>query len=141
MDYVKMTAPCGLACFDCVAYRANESEELRARVTEHFGIPREQAACPGCREVKGRCPMSPGFCTIFPCAEERGVTFCYECADFPCDALHPHADQADRTSVNTQMFNLCLIKKLGLERWAKEKAAAVKAEYFSGKVRLKRAGE
>lgn len=130
MDYKRMTAPCGLACFDCVVYLANEDEELRALVAKQFGIPPEQAMCRGCREEGGKCPVVPADCTVFPCAESRGVAFCCDCRDFPCDALHPYADQAVRLPHNTKMFNLCLIKKMGVEAWAKEKARDVKQTYF-----------
>lgn len=33
-------------------------------------------------------------------------------------------------------FNLCLIKKMGLEAWAKTKAKGVKDTYFKGKLKL-----
>ena len=33
-------------------------------------------------------------------------------------------------------FNLCLIKKMGLEAWAKTKAKSVKDTYFRGKFSL-----
>lgn len=136
MDYEHLTAPCGLACFDCVVYLANEDEEIRACVSQQFGIPQEHVGCNGCREAKGKCPVSPAFCNIYPCAEEKGVKFCYECSDFPCDSLHPYADQADKIPVNIRMFNLCLIRKMGLEAWAKEKAKRVKEEYFKGKLKI-----
>ena len=29
MNYEYMTAPCGLACFECIVYLANENEDLR----------------------------------------------------------------------------------------------------------------
>jgi hypothetical protein len=32
----------------------------------------------------------------------------------------------------TKLFNLCLIKKLGLETWAEEKAKDIKETYFNG---------
>ena len=34
------------------------------------------------------------------------------------------------------MFNLCLIQKMGLEEWAKEKARQVKNTYFKGKWKI-----
>ena len=133
MDYEKMTAPCGLACFDCVVYLAGGDDALRNRVAGQFGIPPEQVGCPGCREVEGKCPVVPTKCTVYPCAETRGLRFCCDCRDFPCDSLHPYADQADKLPHNTKVFNLCLIKRMGLESWAKEKARSVKHVYFTGR--------
>lgn len=34
---------------------------------------------------------------------------------------------------NTKVFNLALIRKMGLEKWAQEKAKLVKETYFGGK--------
>ncbi|MHB1002140.1 MAG: DUF3795 domain-containing protein [Armatimonadota bacterium] len=136
MDYEKMTAPCGLACFDCVIYKANDDEELRKRVSLQLGIPMEKAVCNGCREENGKCPVVISACDIFPCTREKGVKFCFECQDFPCDHLHPYADKADKYPLNVRVFNLCLIKKMGLEAWAESKAKSVKEEYFKGKLKL-----
>lgn len=136
MDYEKMTAPCGLPCFDCVIHLANEDEEKRARVAEFMGVPPEQVGCTGCRDVEGACPAVPSFCHIFPCSKDKGVTFCYECQDFPCDEFHPHADKAQSLPLNLRVFNLCLIKKMGVEEWAKTRAKSTKEEYFKGKCPL-----
>jgi hypothetical protein len=129
-NYEKMTAPCGLACFNCVVYLANKDAEVKKRVAKQFDMPEEEVGCPGCREVKGKCPVVPMSCRVFPCAEKKDVKFCCDCPDFPCDLLHPYKDKADTLPHNTKVFNLCLIKKMGLEKWAKEKAKAVKEDYF-----------
>ncbi|HSR10475.1 MAG TPA: DUF3795 domain-containing protein [Thermodesulfobacteriota bacterium] len=136
MDYVRMTAPCGLPCFNCVVHLAERAPELRARVSRQFGIPEKDVRCPGCRDVEGKCPVIPMECSVYPCARKKGVTFCYECPDFPCDSLHPYADQAGSLPHNTKIFNLCLIKKMGVEAWAKEKAGTVREVYFKGKWKL-----
>jgi hypothetical protein len=51
-------------------------------------------------------------------------------ACFNCIVLHPYADKASELPHNTKVFNLCLIKRMGLESWAKDKAKKVKNEYF-----------
>jgi hypothetical protein len=61
-----------------------------------------------------------------------GINFCSECSDFPCDYLHPYVDRAEIWH-NTKVFNLCLIKKMGLEDWAKNKAKKARDTYFYGK--------
>ena len=53
MDYDQMTAPCGLDCFNCPMYLANESEDLRSAISKKQGIPLEKAVCQGCRNVNG----------------------------------------------------------------------------------------
>lgn len=131
-----MTAPCGLDCFNCIVYLANENEELREKISNKTGVPAEKAVCKGCRNEHGKCPILPVECHVFPCAEKKGVKFCFECQDFPCDHLQPYADKAHEVPHNTKVYNLCLIKKMGLESWAKDKAKSVKREYFSGKWKL-----
>lgn len=75
-------------------------------------------------------------CNVYRCTQEKGLDFCYECSDFPCDYLHPYADMASKVPHNTKVFNLCLMKKMGLEEWAAEKAKSVKDTYFKGKFKL-----
>ena len=138
MDYFRMTAPCGLDCFNCPMYLARENEALRAKVAKNLGIPVEEAQCRGCRDEGGRI----GFlgmtepCSVYRCITEKGLDFCCDCADFPCDFLHPYADRASEVPHNTKVFNLCLIKKMGLEEWARKKAKQVKSTYFKGTFRL-----
>jgi hypothetical protein len=117
-------------------YLANENQEIRTLVSKKTGIPMEQAVCKGCRDASGKCPLEHMHCNVYPCAEKKGVEFCCDCKDFPCDHLHPYADQATIAPHNTKVFNLCLIKKMGLESWAKDKAKSVKDVYFSGKWKL-----
>ena len=136
MNYEEMTAPCGLACFNCIVYLANKNQKLREMVSKKTGIPIEEAVCKGCRGENGKCPILPIECRVFPCTENRGIKFCFECSDFPCDYLHPYADKASEVPHNTKVFNLCLIKKMGLESWAKDKARSVNDEYFSGNWKL-----
>ncbi len=128
IDYKHMTAPCGLPCFTCYAHLAGESVELREVLAAFFEKPLEQITCKGCRGEGGKCVHLPMPCRVYPCAQEKGVTVCSQCADFPCDFLHPYSDQAHLYH-NTKVFNLCLIKKMGLEQWAKTKAAQVLDTY------------
>jgi hypothetical protein len=138
MDCEQLTAPCGLDCFNCLVYRASEDSELRAKISENLGISFEQAVCKGCRAEGGK----PDFlnwaepCNVFRCITKRRLDFCSECPDFPCDYLHPYADRASEVPHNTKVFNLCLIKRMGLESWAETKARDVKQAYFKGKFKL-----
>ena len=138
MDCKLMTAPCGLDCFNCLVYRAGENAELRRKIAENRGISFEQAVCKGCRQENGK----PDFlnwtepCNVYRCITKKGVDFCYQCSDFPCDHLHPYADRASEVPHNTKVFNLCLIRKMGLDSWAEAKAKDVKHTYFKGKFRL-----
>ncbi|MFH1090377.1 MAG: DUF3795 domain-containing protein [Pseudomonadota bacterium] len=138
MDYFLMTAPCGLDCFNCPMYQARESEDLRNKIASRLGLSPQEAQCPGCRPLGGTIPFlgMTQPCKVYRCISEKGLDFCGDCEDFPCDNLHPYADRADRVPHNTKVFNLCLIKKMGLEKWAQEKAAEVKKTYYKGKLEL-----
>jgi len=56
---VELGAPCGVFCGACKFY-----------LTEK---------CKGCRAKRNE------QCTIWKCAEERGLRFCGECDRFPCE--------------------------------------------------------
>jgi hypothetical protein len=133
-----MTAPCGLDCFNCPVYAARNNPELRAKLAAALGAPEDQVRCDGCRDMKGFIPFvgMTSTCAAYACAAEQGLDFCCDCADFPCDRLHPYADRAGSVPHNTKVFNLCLIKKMGLEKWAAGKAADVRDVYFNGKFKL-----
>ena len=122
----------------CSKYLANENEKLRNTIAERLNITLEKAVCGGCRNENGTITFlnMTEPCSVYKCSENRGINFCYDCSEFPCDHLHPYADKASQFPHNTKVFNLCLIKKMGLEAWAKEKAKAVKDTYFKGKFTL-----
>ena len=120
MDYETLTAPCGLDCFNCVMYKQGND------------------TCKGCRNENGTIKFlnMTEPCNVYKCITEKNIKFCYECDDFPCDHLHPFADKAGMVPHNTKVFNLCLIKKMGLEEWAKEKAKNVKETYYNEKWKI-----
>jgi hypothetical protein len=138
MDYKRMTSPCGLGCFNCLMYLAGEDEELRDKISRSTGIPSERAVCKGCRGESGKPDWLnlPETCGVYECITKRDIDFCYQCPDFPCDHLHPYADRASEVPHNTKVFNLCLMKRMGLESWANTKAREVKHTYFKGKFKL-----
>ena len=138
MDYQQMTAPCGLDCFNCPVYLAKDNEKLRAALSKNMNIPYEQVSCLGCRNENGTIKFlnMTEPCNVYKCITRKGLNFCCDCSDFPCDYLHPYADNASQRPHNTKVFNLCLIKRMGLESWAKTKAKSVKDTYFKGELRL-----
>jgi len=136
MDYTQMTSPCGRDCFNCPLYLARDNERFQKIVAKKMGIPVENAVCQGCRNEKGVIPFlnEHGTCNLFQCVVNKGVTLCFECSDFPCDYLHPVADKASELPHNTKLFNLLLIKKMGVDAWAEKKAKGVFDTYFKKKL-------
>ena len=147
LDYIKMTAPCGIPCFECGAYKANSSEAIRKRISENLGLDYDKSVCEGCRSRNGigflseknivfpdgKCLLmnEKGECNIYLCVQEKQLHNCSECYDFPCDNLQPLADRANRIPHNLKIYNLSLIKKIGLEKWAKEKALGILSSYLT----------
>ncbi len=138
MNYRQMTAPCGLDCFNCPVYLAGENEKLKKTVAERLNIPLERVACRGCRNERGKIEFlnMTEPCNVYKCINKKGFGFCSDCPDFPCDHLHPYAELASQRPHNIKVFNLSLIKKMGLEKWATEKAKSVREAYFKGRLKL-----
>jgi Protein of unknown function (DUF3795) len=138
MEYRQLTSPCGMDCFNCPAFLANEDMSVKRGISERFQLPLEAAKCEGCRNAKGKISFLGDNepCDIFRCTSGKGIAYCFECTEFPCDLLHPHADQASTRPHNTKLFNLCLIKNMGLDEWAKNKALNVRKKYFNDKLRV-----
>ncbi len=128
MNYDQMTAPCGLDCFNCPMYLANESKDLRTAISKNLGIPLEKAVCQGCRNENGTIAFlgMTEPCSVYQCIENKGLRLCCDCSDFPCDHLHPYADNASSFPHNTKVFNLCLIKKRGWKHGQKLRRKTLK---------------
>ncbi len=129
-----LTAPCGLDCFNCELYTDNLSEKLAEVIHTKMGIPREEIACKGCREQDGKhFHLGQPSCATLDCVKVKGVSLCSDCNDFPCAFLAPTADQAARYPHNMKVYNLCRIKKVGIDRWIEEEAGKIRKKYFTEK--------
>ena len=120
MNYFKFTSPCGLDCFNCPMYLANENEELRAKISKNSGIPFNQALCKGCRDEQG----APDFlnwtepCNVYKCITKRNLDFCCFCEDYPCKELNEFMN--DKWPHHwTMEHNLAFIRDHGVEKWLK----------------------
>jgi C_GCAxxG_C_C family probable redox protein len=101
-------APCGLMCGKCVAFSGGPVQRLSLDLQRELGpnfsgyaqrfegmnpvfvkYPAfaelldflASGSCAGCREQG--CLFQA--CKVAPCAKEHGVTYCFECEEFPCD--------------------------------------------------------
>jgi hypothetical protein len=109
---------CGLFCGHCEVYIAYSTNNIgsQKRIAKDSGAARgknmspDQVKCLGCKGTMTSNWRSP--CKIRVCAEERGVEFCYQCRQYPCDELqsffetHPEARE-----------NLRTISKVGPDAW------------------------
>ena len=132
MNKIELTAPCGLDCFNCPAFESNITEEYKTQVSGFLKIPREETSCKGCRDEKGYCRFATGkHCATWDCVQEKGVTYCYECNDFPCKLLMP-SQQGAQFPHNMKVYNLCRMKLIGIDKWIEE-AAEIRKRYYMGK--------
>lgn len=137
----KIVAPCGIDCFNCELYKENVTDELQTRVSESTKVPKHLLICDGCIDgniclflrLQGR------TCKTLDCVKEKGVSYCFECNDFPCSYLMPLADGAHKFPHNIKLYNLCLMKKLGVEDWVKQ-AGDIRHTYFTKKMAIGEGG-
>ncbi len=108
-DLLQALAPCGLCCLTCTGSRHGTIQAHCAALVhllegfDHYAemfadfqpalrkypefkevlTALAAASCTGCRNGE---PAFPG-CTIAPCVKARGLRFCAECEDFPCEKM------------------------------------------------------
>lgn len=136
-----LMAPCGLDCFNCDVHESNLTDEIAELIHAQRGVPKEEIACKGCRQQDGKHYHLPQGCATLDCAKAKGVQLCCDCDGFPCDSLAPMADMADLYVHNIKLYNLCRIRKIGLDRWIEEEAGEMRKKYFTGKFVMGRWGK
>jgi len=132
-----LISPCGLDCFNCPLFHSKNNDGLKEKISKNMNIPFETCFCDGCRLEKGKISAF-GFkepCPIYKCISTKKIEFCYECSDFPCKLLQPCADMANLVPHNLKVYNLALIKKIGIDEWSK-KAKNIRIDYFKNKFYL-----
>ena len=78
---------CGAYCGACPVYRAWVEQDLPRldALARSLHTTTDRLMCTGCRTPATFC--FGGDCEIKACAEERGIAFCPDCADYPCDRI------------------------------------------------------
>ena len=82
-----LAAICGAYCGACPVYLAwgNQERPRLEALARSLGTTTDRLMCTGCRTPAAFC--FGGDCEIKVCAEKRGVAFCPDCADYPCDRI------------------------------------------------------
>jgi hypothetical protein len=134
---LKDLAPCGLSCRKCFANSQGDIASLSVQLVERLGsfdvyaerfsafLPAfedyppfktllaylSQGHCDGCRQ--GTC-LYPD-CGVTTCYQEKGVDFCFQCNEFPCDRSNfdPHLERRWR-QMNERM------REIGVEAYYEE---------------------
>ena len=133
-DKKELTAPCGMDCFNCEIHEKNLTNEVAEALHGKYGWPKEEIACKGCRKQNSKHIHLPqGGCSTLDCVKAHGVDLCSDCAEFPCSFLAPVADLAAIRPHNMKTYNLCRIRKIGLESWIQTEAGQTRKRYFTVK--------
>ena len=131
-----LIAPCGAYCGRCPLYLARTDQSLRQKMAERQDIPVEKViVCAGCRQLRGKVKVAGGdpICHTYACAvDQRGLEFCYECDDFPCENLHPCADRTREIPHNLKVYNLLRLQKEGIDTWLEHYPERIK-RFYQGK--------
>jgi hypothetical protein len=113
----KLAAVCGLFCEACTLFIATMEDPDRLKgIAERFKLSEEALKCYGCRSDK-RGPYCE-ICHMAPCASKRGIDFCVECDEFPCNELKQF--QSERPHRIELWNDQERIGAVGFERWMKE---------------------
>ena len=136
-EILSFLAPCGLSCRKCFAYTKGDiafhSKKLQD-LLGNFDVYAERFSaflpafkdyppfkkmltylaapdCIGCRQ--GTCKYAN--CGVVDCYKEKGVDFCFQCDEFPCDKTNfvPHLEKR-WLQYNTRM------KDIGVEAFYEE---------------------
>jgi len=95
-----MMATCGLLCHKCDIFLAIDDKNLVKKIAEWFNengysdIKPKDIHCKGCKGNKDK-HWSPDCWIIKCCVDEKGLEFCYECKDFPCEKLQKWSKKND----------------------------------------------
>ena len=97
----QMIAVCGLVCSECDIFRALNNPEIAQKIVDWFKEERdteikiEDIRCLGCKGDRTK-HWSPDCWILNCCVDNKGLEFCYECEEFPCDGLNDWAHGSER---------------------------------------------
>lgn len=143
-------APCSLLCYTCLALKDGAFSECSPRLSGYcegvceflsLNMPEDErdkfhlffnefqnalkqlsgGMCHGCRNVPSSKKGCIKGCVIPDCAQERGVDFCAECNEFPCqkakDFFATHSNKITKIWEDGSKR----IKEIGIEAYFEEK--------------------
>jgi len=121
----ELVAACGLYCGSCgiyIATQENDSEKI-LQYAMVLNQSYEDTLCDGCGAVRKSLHCSK-MCTFIDCIQQKGVTSCTDCDEFPCQALNEFKSKMPHRAeiIDSQKR----LEKIGTENWLKEMK-----EYFS----------
>ncbi len=115
-----VAAVCGLYCPACSLFIATrEAPERLPALAARMGKTVDDVTCEGCRSNK-RSFFCRDLCVMKSCAEKKGVDFCSQCDEYPCEPLETF--QAAAPHRRELWTSLATIKSEGYEKWCRDMA-------------------
>jgi len=110
---------CGLNCAKCEILLAGQGDEKSMENLLGFfkDLKPENIVCGGCRGPLDR--HWSADCKFLACTKRKGLTYCFECTEFPCGDLKAFASDGPPHHRKT-VENMKLMKEIGIESWLKE---------------------
>ena len=117
-DKKRLSAVCGLFCPACTIFIGTTEDPQRLEaIAERFGQPVEAWKCEGCQSEK-RSYYCENLCQMGTCAAEKGLEFCGECTEYPCEELKKF--QAERPHRIELWESQKRIAEVGYSEWFDE---------------------
>ena len=111
----RLAAVCGLFCPSCTLYIGTHEDSARlSALAKRSGRRVEELVCHGCRSDK-RSFFCESLCLMTKCSARKGVEFCVECSDYPCEDLKKFQAQMPHRAELWDSLNR--IKENGFEKW------------------------
>ena len=96
-----MIAVCGLECDKCDILQATNDPKMAQEIAGWFKKERnedvklEDIRCLGCKGDRAK-HWSPDCWILQCCVDKKGLEFCHECNEFPCERLNQWSNSSER---------------------------------------------
>jgi hypothetical protein len=131
----KLAAVCGLFCPTCSLFIGTIEDETRLQtISKRFQFPPEELKGHGCRSEK-RGLYCRKYCKITKCAAEKGIDFCGECPEYPCNDLKTFQGQMPHRIELWESQER--IKKVGYNKWYAEMITLLMSQLWNDKFSLR----
>jgi len=119
---------CGLNCAKCDILLAGRGDEEKMRnLLGYFkDLKPENIVCGGCWGSLDK--HWSANCKFLACTKRKGLTYCFECPEFPCGDLKAFASDGIPHHRKT-VENMKRMKEIGIKSWVKEQKEKGQCEF------------
>jgi len=114
-----LISACGLFCGACGIYQATQENDIE-KILQYAVVLNQtfdETLCDGCGAKRKSLHCSK-MCTFIDCKQQKGVNFCTDCIEFPCQALLDFkSEMPHRIEI---IESLKRLKEIGQENWINE---------------------